>query len=88
MEAINRMKDKVDTLIVVANDQLLQIVPENTPLTGENMHTLYTYTKHIQHTTYNIHIQHTHTTYTKHYTLLHYYTIPIYDIRYTIYDIP
>lgn len=33
MEAINRMKDKVDTLIVVANDQLLQIVPENTPLT-------------------------------------------------------
>lgn len=33
MEAINKMKDKVDTLIVVANDQLLQIVPENTPLT-------------------------------------------------------
>jgi hypothetical protein len=27
------MKDKVDTLIVVANDQLLQVVPENTPLT-------------------------------------------------------
>jgi len=32
-EAINRMKDKVDTLIVVSNDQLLQIVPDNTPLT-------------------------------------------------------
>ena len=28
-----KMKDKVDTLIVVSNDQLLQIVPENTPLT-------------------------------------------------------
>ena len=27
------MKDKVDTLIVVANDQLLRIVPEGTPLT-------------------------------------------------------
>ena len=33
MDAIQKMKDKVDTLIVVANDQLLQIVPENTPLT-------------------------------------------------------
>jgi cell division GTPase FtsZ len=33
MDAILKMKDKVDTLIVVANDQLLQIVPENTPLT-------------------------------------------------------
>eukprot|EP01032_Pedospumella_encystans_P016070 gene16070-18351_t len=32
-EAIMKMKDKVDTLIVVSNDQLLQIVPENTPLT-------------------------------------------------------
>lgn len=27
------MKDRVDTLIVVSNDKLLQIVPENTPLT-------------------------------------------------------
>jgi cell division protein FtsZ len=27
------MKDKVDTLIVVSNDKLLQIVPEGTPLT-------------------------------------------------------
>ena len=27
------MRDKVDTLIVVSNDQLLKIVPENTPLT-------------------------------------------------------
>ena len=33
MDAIMKMKDKVDTLIVVSNDQLLQIVPENTPLT-------------------------------------------------------
>lgn len=33
MDAIQQMKDKVDTLIVVANDQLLQVVPENTPLT-------------------------------------------------------
>jgi cell division GTPase FtsZ len=32
-DAIQEMKDKVDTLIVVANDQLLQVVPENTPLT-------------------------------------------------------
>lgn len=31
--AIAQMKDKVDTLIVVSNDKLLQIVPENTPLT-------------------------------------------------------
>ena len=30
--AIAEMKDKVDTLIVVSNDKLLQIVPENTPL--------------------------------------------------------
>jgi cell division protein FtsZ len=32
-KAILEMKDKVDTLIVVSNDKLLQIVPENTPLT-------------------------------------------------------
>eukprot|EP01035_Chromulina_nebulosa_P018107 gene18107-23761_t len=31
--AIAEMKTKVDTLIVVSNDKLLQIVPENTPLT-------------------------------------------------------
>lgn len=31
-EAILEMRDKVDTLIVVSNDKLLQIVPENTPL--------------------------------------------------------
>ena len=31
--AISEMKDKVDTLIVVSNDRLLQIVPEGTPLT-------------------------------------------------------
>lgn len=27
------MKRSVDTLIVISNDKLLQIVPENTPLT-------------------------------------------------------
>ena len=32
-QAISEMKGKVDTLIVVSNDKLLQIVPENTPLT-------------------------------------------------------
>ena len=32
-QAINEIKSKVDTLIVVSNDKLLQIVPENTPLT-------------------------------------------------------
>lgn len=32
-QAIQNMKDRVDTLIVVSNDKLLQIVPENTPLT-------------------------------------------------------
>lgn len=32
-EAILQLKDRVDTLIVVSNDKLLQIVPENTPLT-------------------------------------------------------
>jgi len=31
-DAILQMRDKVDTLIVVSNDKLLQIVPENTPL--------------------------------------------------------
>ena len=31
--AIAEMKEKVDTLIVVSNDRLLQIVPEGTPLT-------------------------------------------------------
>ncbi len=31
--AILELKDKVDTLIVVSNDKLLEIVPENTPLT-------------------------------------------------------
>jgi cell division protein FtsZ len=31
-EAILEMKNKVDTLIVVSNDRLLKIVPENTPL--------------------------------------------------------
>jgi hypothetical protein len=32
-QAIREMREHVDTLIVVANDQLLQIVPPNTPLT-------------------------------------------------------
>lgn len=32
-KAILEMKDHVDTLIVVSNDKLLQIVPDNTPLT-------------------------------------------------------
>lgn len=32
-DAIATLKDKVDTLIVVSNDKLLQIVPENFPLT-------------------------------------------------------
>ena len=32
-DAILEMKEKVDTLIVVSNDKLLEIVPENTPLT-------------------------------------------------------
>ncbi|KAG5192094.1 Tubulin/FtsZ, GTPase domain-containing protein [Tribonema minus] len=31
-EAITELKARVDTLIVVSNDKLLQIVPENTPL--------------------------------------------------------
>ena len=31
-DAILEMRDRVDTLIVVSNDKLLQIVPENTPL--------------------------------------------------------
>lgn len=33
VEAIAELQSKVDTLIVVSNDKLLQIVPENTPLT-------------------------------------------------------
>lgn len=33
-DAIRRMRDSVDTLIVVSNDKLLQIVPDNTPLTS------------------------------------------------------
>ena len=32
-DAILAMKGSVDTLIVVSNDKLLKIVPENTPLT-------------------------------------------------------
>ena len=32
-QSIMQLKDRVDTLIVVSNDKLLQIVPENTPLT-------------------------------------------------------
>ena len=31
-DAITNLRDKVDTLIVVSNDKLLQIVPDNTPL--------------------------------------------------------
>merc|ERR1719329_1777132 len=31
-DAITNLRDHVDTLIVVSNDKLLQIVPENTPL--------------------------------------------------------
>ena len=31
-DAILDMRDRVDTLIVVSNDKLLQIVPEHTPL--------------------------------------------------------
>ena len=31
-DAIAELQSKVDTLIVVSNDKLLQIVPENTPL--------------------------------------------------------
>jgi len=32
VEAINAFRDRVDTLIVVSNDKLLQIVPEGTPV--------------------------------------------------------
>nr|BAA82871.1 plastid division protein FtsZ [Cyanidium caldarium] len=32
LEAIEALRESVDTLIVVSNDKLLQIVPENTPL--------------------------------------------------------
>jgi cell division protein FtsZ len=30
--AIDRLRETVDTLIIVSNDRLLQIIPENTPL--------------------------------------------------------
>jgi cell division protein FtsZ len=30
--AIDNLRDVVDTLIIVSNDRLLQIIPENTPL--------------------------------------------------------
>lgn len=33
LEAIEELRDKVDTLIVISNDKLLQIVPDNTPVT-------------------------------------------------------
>lgn len=36
-EAIANLQSKVDTLIVVSNDKLLQIVPANTPLTDSFM---------------------------------------------------
>jgi cell division protein FtsZ len=32
LSAIETLKASVDTLIVVSNDRLLQIIPENTPL--------------------------------------------------------
>jgi cell division protein FtsZ len=32
MGAIERLRETVDTLIIVSNDRLLQIIPENTPL--------------------------------------------------------
>ena len=31
-DAISNLRDRVDTLIIVSNDKLLQIVPDNTPL--------------------------------------------------------
>jgi len=33
LEAIEELQSKVDTLIVISNDKLLQIVPDNTPVT-------------------------------------------------------
>ena len=33
LEAIEALREKVDTLIVISNDKLLQIVPDNTPVT-------------------------------------------------------
>lgn len=30
--AIEKLRSEVDTLIIVSNDRLLQIIPENTPL--------------------------------------------------------
>ena len=44
------MKSRVDTLIVVSNDKLLQIVPPNTPVRGlETSHIIcgYIYIFHI-----------------------------------------
>jgi len=32
LEAIEELQSKVDTLIVISNDKLLQIVPDNTPV--------------------------------------------------------
>ena len=32
LQAIERLREVVDTLIIVSNDRLLQIIPENTPL--------------------------------------------------------
>jgi cell division protein FtsZ len=32
LTSIQTLKQSVDTLIVVSNDRLLQIIPENTPL--------------------------------------------------------
>ena len=32
LKAINSLREVVDTLIIVSNDRLLQIIPENTPL--------------------------------------------------------
>lgn len=32
LQAINNLREVVDTLIIVSNDRLLQIIPENTPL--------------------------------------------------------
>ena len=34
LEAIEELQSKVDTLIVISNDKLLQIVPDNTPVSS------------------------------------------------------
>ena len=34
LEAIEELQSKVDTLIVISNDKLLQIVPDNTPVSN------------------------------------------------------